>query len=429
MGRKGIILCSFLTITSVLMHGCLPIPIPAARHSQTRLILGMEPMQSKAQNPDETLISDVSILIFDSDGNAEECIWIPEAKNEVTVQLTKGNSYSIRACANFGYQVYADCIDELDEVSYYMAYPDEYREGIPMYAAIDAFIAGESEVIRLPFKKLMAKISLRMDRSRLSEDVRMTVLAARIGNCPKTVSICGPSRVSSHDQCFAKGFTRGEFETVPLNASGPDMISGEVSLYMLENMQGDISPAIEADSEKVFATDDIRSEICSYLELEMEYMSPSRYSSTKNLIYRFYLGDSRNNLDVERNCHYHITVRPEDDGLGDDGWRVDKSGLVDNYEASLTAFPKSYIRGDIGDKVHIWCELDPEWAQFDVGLEYMQDDKAEGIYDYEIDEDGHGATLTLTGPGTGLIYMEAGDPINDAALFIIEVNLPSSTNT
>ena len=54
----------------------------------------------------------------------------------------------------------------------------------------------------------------------------------------------------------------------------------------------------------------------------------------------------------------------------------------------------------------------------------MEDDKAEGIYDYEIDDDGHGATLTLTGPGRGLIYMEAGEPINDAALFIIEVNLP-----
>ena len=54
----------------------------------------------------------------------------------------------------------------------------------------------------------------------------------------------------------------------------------------------------------------------------------------------------------------------------------------------------------------------------------MEDDKAEGLYDYVIDEDGHGATLTLTGPGRGLIYMEAGEPVNDAALFIIEVNLP-----
>ena len=54
----------------------------------------------------------------------------------------------------------------------------------------------------------------------------------------------------------------------------------------------------------------------------------------------------------------------------------------------------------------------------------MEDDKAEGLYDYVIDEDGHGAVLTLTGPGRGLIYMEAGEPVNDAALFLIEINLP-----
>ena len=52
----------------------------------------------------------------------------------------------------------------------------------------------------------------------------------------------------------------------------------------------------------------------------------------------------------------------------------------------------------------------------------MEDDRKTGIYDYELDKDGHGATLTLTGPGAGLIYMEAGAPINDAALFYIIVN-------
>ena len=57
-------------------------------------------------------------------------------------------------------------------------------------------------------------------------------------------------------------------------------------------------------------------------------------------------------------------------------------------------------------------------------MEYLEDDKATGIYDYVIDEDGHGVTLVLTGPGSGLIYMEAGEPVNDAALYFIEVNMP-----
>ena len=429
MERERRILCGILIAATSLISSCLPVPAPVLRTYETRLIFDSGQMKTKALDPDETLISDVSILIFDEDGYAEECIWIPDAGDEITVRLIRGNTYSIRACANFGYKVYADHIDELNEISYYMAYPDEYREGMPMFASIDDFIAGDTDAIRLHFQRLMAKISLKMDRSKLSEDVTMTVLAARIGNCPKSVNICGPSKVSSHDQCFAKGFSRGEFETVPLNVSGPGMVSGEVSLYMLENMQGEMTPAIDEDQEKVFPNGDPRREICSYIELELEYTSATQYSYHKNLIYRFYLGDSRNNLDVERNCHYTITVRPEDDGLTGNGWRVDKSGIVEDGPVSFASYPSGYIRGDIGDKIHIWCEFSPQRTPFDVGLEYMEDDKAEGIYDYEIDADGHGATLTLTGPGVGLIYMEAGDPINDAALFIIEVNLPDSTDT
>ena len=422
MERKGSILCGILTLT--LLVGCLPETVPVVKEAEVKLIFDSGQMQTKALDPDESLISDVSIMIFDADGNAEECIWLADASEETSVMLTQGNTYSIRACANFGYRVYADHLDELSEVTYHMAYPDEYREGIPMYASLDGFKAEDCESLTLHFERLMAKISLKMDRSRLSEDVTMNVLSARIGNCPKCVHICGPSRISSHDQCFTTGFSRGEFETEVLNIQGPDMTSGEVSLYMLENMQGDIIPGIGEDEEKVFPAGDPRREVCSYVELEIEYLSSQKFSSSRNLVYRFYLGDSRNNLDVERNCHYTITVRPEDDGLSGDGWRVDKSGLLDNSQASFAAYPDDYICGYIGDRIHLWCELSPASAPFDVGMKYLEDDKAEGIYDYEIDDDGHGVTLTLTGPGTGLIYMEAGDPINEAALFIIEVNLP-----
>ena len=422
----------YLMASTAFVTGCLPAPLPIpANVTEMTFAFDAGQMHSKAYDTDETLISDVSLLIFDVDGNAEQCIWLPKAGEGTTVSLVKGNTYSIRACANFGYHVYADRLEELEEVTYHMAYPDEYREGIPMYAALDNFTVGNSDsddgfsggTVTISFQRLMAKISLRMDRSHLSDDVTMNVVAARIGNCPKSVKVSGPSRVKDHDQCFAVGFNRGEFETGPLNAYGSDKVSGEVSLYMLENMQGDISPALAKDQEKVFPTEDPRYGTCSYVELEMEYMSDSRYSLNKNLKYRFYLGDSRNNLDVERNCRYSIVVTPKDDGLSGDGWRVDKSGILDRGPISLEAYPSKYIRGDIGDTVHIWCEVSPYGTPFDVGISYMEEDKAEGIYDYEIDPDGHGATLTLTGPGTGLIYMEAGEPVNEGALFVIEVNM------
>lgn len=388
-----------------------------------RIEICCDGLKTRTYDPDEELISDVSIMIFDENCMAEECIWVPQFKEFIEVTLVKGKRYHVRACANFGYQVYADRMDELDEIRYHMAYPDEYREGIPMCADEDGVIISDDAVLQLNFKRLMAKISVRMDRSRLSEDVEMYVRSVRIGNCPKSVKVFGKSSISGRDQCFTSGFSRDDYQTDLLNRSDIEGKSGKVSLYMLENMQGRFPAEITSDEEKTFDKDDPRREQCSYIELEMEYLS-ARYFSTSPLIYRFYLGEERNCLNVERNCHYNINVCPEDDGLSDDGWRIDKSGLEETGEVYFRAYPQSYIRGNIGDKIHIWCEFSPHNTPFDVGVQYMKDDKAEGIYDYELDPDGHGATLTLTGPGQGLIYMEAGEPINDAALFVIEVNKP-----
>lgn len=421
MGRKGRLSGHILTFCSLLLCSCAIDTEEDIRDVCVRFDAGR--MMTRAIDPDEEMISDISLMIFDETGAAEDCFWLPRGKRECTARLIMDKEYTFCACANFGYQVYADHIDELEEITFHMAYPDEYREGIPMYSMEKVRITDEPEVT-LNLKRLMAKISLRIDRSRLDKDVEMHVRSVRIGNCPRMANVFTQSRVRDGDDCFPAGFTRGALEAAGLNINASKGMSKEISLYMLENMQGEIPHSVTSDSDKVFDKDDPMREKCSYIEMEMDYISDQMYSQSKGLIYRFYLGEDRKNLDVERNCHYHITVTPENDGLSDDGWRVDKSDLTEFGLPSIMGYPSNYIRGDIGDRIHIWCEYSPWNAPFDVGISYMEDDKAEGIYDYEIDEDGRGAVLTLTGPGRGLIYMEAGDPINDAALFIIEVNLP-----
>ena len=423
MERKGK-LCGRFLIAAVVAAagGCST--YETEREVPVVMKISCNRLESRAYDPDEDLISDISLLIFDERGSSEACLWSEDGRSTFETRLLIGHKYTICACANFGYRIQADDIRETADIRYHMAYPDEYRNGIPMYAIEEVTLSEDDREITITLERLMAKISLQMDRSRLSDDVRMYVRAARIGNCPRSVSVFTESRVRNEDDCFPSGFVRKDFETDMLNIGSDKGLSGSIYLYMLENMQGEMDTDIYEDSEKIFGKADSRRKTCSYIELEIEYMSDEFYSTGKGLIYRFYLGEDRNNLDVERNCHYHITVTPEDDGLSDDGWRVDKSSLNDYGPVSFNQYPSDYIVGDIGDKIHIGCDISPWNTPFDVGIEYMEDDKAEGIYDYEIDDDGHGATLTLTGPGRGLIYMEAGEPINDAALFIIEVNLP-----
>ena len=380
---------------------------------------------TKADMPDEDKISDISILIFDSNGMLERMAYLPAGQHIYEASLLKGMRYTIFACANFGYQIKAKTIEELKQLEFHLAYPDEYREGIPMSAIVKDVLVEGNTVIDVGLERLMACISIKMDRSRLSDKVSMNVTGIRIGNCPKKARPFVQSQITSGDECFKVGFSHDDIGCTPLNRFGLDGISDEISLYMLENMQGRFSAeALSDDQDKVFKEHDPRKDICSYIELELEYSNGDLASIEKPLIYRFYLGEDRNSLDVERNCHYHITVTPEDDGLKGDGWRVDKSGIRYVGMPSLEQYPDDYIVGNIGDVIHIGCHLTPSYAPFDIGLAYLEADRAEGIYEYEIDKDGHGVTLTLTGPGRGLIYMEAGDPINDAALFLIEVNLP-----
>ena len=380
-------------------------------------------MATRSADPDESLITDISLMVFDEHGDAEECVWLPRGQDRHRMRLVKGKRYTICACANFGYQVYADNISELDEITFHLAYPDEYREGIPMYARTETTVTADGE-IRVMLERLMSKISIRMDRSRLSEGVKMDVRSALIGNCPRAAKVFSDNKVADEDGCFSFGFYRNELQTALLNYDTGEGLSREVSLYMLENMQGRMPSHIEDDSDKILDSDGLPGRTSSYIELELDYTSDLYVSGSGSLIYRFYLGEDRNSLDVRRNTHYHITVTPEDDGLSEDSWRVDRSALTYIGPTSITQYPSSYIEGEIGDRIHIWCDVVPEEAPFDVGLKYMEDDHRTGIYDYEIDPDGHGATLTLTGPGAGLIYMEAGPPVNDAALFYIIVNMP-----
>ena len=425
MERTGLVRYTFLSL-AVILYGCTGNLIQED-YAEVTISFEKQGFATKALDPDENLVSDISLLVYDSNGLLEESIWCrkEDLTAGISMNLLCGKDYRFLACVNFGYRVASPDINDVLEQRFYLAYPDEYKEGIPMTADSGLIYIDKDSQVSLSLKRLMSKISVRMDRRKLSDDVEMIVRSVKIGNCPKSVTAFGESRISSPDECFSTGFIRDAEECTPLNRMAETGISKEISVYMFENMQGPFcKTGITEDSEKVFDKNDPRRELCSYIEICMDYFSTDWKSIDTGLIYRFYLGENRNNLDIERNYHYRITICPEDDGLSEDSWRVDKSNIEPTGPVSFTRWPESYIRGDIGDRIHIGCTFTPSYAPFDVGLEYMMDDKEAGIYDYEIDEDGHGAILTLTGPGRGLIYMEVGEPVNEAALWIIEVNLP-----
>lgn len=421
-------LCVFSILLSCLLTGCTKFN-SANEHIYITFDTGSYTV--KSADPNEMKFSDVNLIIFDEYGRKEADLWIDQnPSNTYKLSLTSGKRYRFTAVANFGYRLNISHADQLKDVRYHLAYPDEYKNGIPMYADTGYILIKDGMTLAIRLIRLMSKVSIRIDRTRLSDNVEMNIAGVRIGNCPRSAHVFTNNQIKNPDECFPLGFNKTGEDCGMLNRMESIGLSYPVSLYMLENMQGRFAENdISEDSDKVFDEYDPRRETCSYIELDIDYLSATHASANGTLKYRFYLGEDRNNLNVERNCHYQITIVPEGDGLKEDGWRVDKSDLISHEPTTFSSYPESYIRGDIGDQIHIGCIFTPADASFDVGLEYMKNDRDAGIYDYVIDEDGHGAVLTLTGPGAGMIYMSAGPPVNESALWFIEVNLPPDNIT
>ena len=76
----------------------------------------------------------------------------------------------------------------------------------------------------------------------------------------------------------------------------------------------------------------------------------------------------------------------------------------------------------MGDIVHIRVDSDPADALVNIGKEELEFDRNNGIYDYELDEDGRGVVLRLESRGSGLLYVEGGYPSSDAAIIVIVVS-------
>ena len=422
MGGKGRI--HGIILTCLAMAGCMEEESLQEGAAINVTVSAVCPgFRTRAVIPEEDRINDMNIIILE-DGKAETLFWQDDmSESDAAVfetSLVKGRKYSIFAAANLGKRLEIGTQEEIGTIAAEVSEEGFLNASIPMSVFEEDVTIDDDGRIILELVRMAAKVSIRMDRSRLSNDVEMTVKSVRIGNFPKYAYAVGPSKVSSVHDRYDRGFLLTTQQCESLNSTGPGGISGEVSLFMLENMQGDFPHDISDDEEKILDPKDSLYDRASYLEIEIDYKSSELISYDSSLIYRFYLGGSRHDLDMERNCHYHILVSPEDDGLSGGGWRVDKSGIGPSVPL-FRLLPGEIVEGHVGDTVRVWCECYPRTSPFDPGYEELDFDKERGIYDYKVDDDRHGVTLYLKKPGTGIVYMSAGEPINQEGMVIVVV--------
>ena len=400
---------------------------PAPERMEANIIL--ECPATRSADPDQYKISDYNLWIFHPNGALEERRYV--SARELSVQdgrilhrtkILKNIPYRIYACANLGYELRLGTEDELKAYRYYMAYPDEYSTGLPMASIQDKVrIREDGEEVHLALERLLAKVELKIDRSALNADVVFTVREVSVGGCPSSVTPFAPSKAENKEQIFNSGFIKTGLATDPLNKEIRVGESGSLFVYLLENLQGDLLQNVLSDEGKVFS-DSRYADVCSYIKIKAEYSSPD-YTTRPGayLVYRFYLGENRNNFDVRRNTHYTITIRPEGDGLSEDSWRVDKDALEEKTRFEL--HPAAFNTCRSGEDFHIWCEVSPSRTPVEIEpIAYDEDIRVEELYGYDIDPDGHGLTIHTRKGGTAMVYIKAGHPVNRDTLAMLVVD-------
>ena len=412
-------------IICILLTSCTRTEVPRLI---TSIYLNPATPLTRSVTPDEERITDYNILVFNSFGILEEKHFV--SSRQLTMEngrivhrtrLLQDIPYTILTATNLGYEIPCRTLEEALSYRYHLAYADEFTPGMPMAALLRDVAVGTDGRLDIPLERLMAKIELSVDRRALDSDVQFTVREVSIGGCPSSVRLFGESKVESAGHIFRDGYRRTWSQVGELNRDQTLGISGTVSLYLLENLQGDLLEHVTTDSGKVF-TDSRYQEVCSYIEIKAEYHSPSIHSRAgEYLIYRFYLGENRNNFDVRRNTHYRITVRPEGDGLREDSWRVDKSGLEGPTRFEL--HPAAYNECRSGDDFHIWCEVEPTGTPFYIEpLAHDDDPRVAELYDYTVDDDGYGLTIHTWKGGSAVIYFQAGPPVNRDTLAMLVID-------
>ncbi len=219
--------------------------------------------------------------------------------------------------------------------------------GFPMAATITDFSSDSSTEYKV--RRLVHTLYLKMNTSGLNT-TEMEFTGVRIRQAPRDVyPFAARSKATNTIEGDAANLDSDDIER--LN-------SGEtVTLYLLENMRGDLIPDNASWKDKI--PDNITSyeekTRASYIEITARAITAT--ATYENNIYRAYLGTGPSDFNVERSTYFTLTNSFTNDMIADEGWRIEsdipditgKLAFVDTRYTADTA-PDKNATGDIPDR-------------------------------------------------------------------------------
>ena len=179
----------------------------------------------------------------------------------------------------------------------------------PMSTSIPDFTATSPSHYSL--KRLVQTLRIRMDTEALQKS-RMLFTGVRIRQAAADLF---PFAAASKATTVRDGDLASAADVQRLNA-------GEtVTLYLPENMRGDLLPAGSGWKDKVPANITGESALASFIEITAEMQTPTALYEEN--IYRAYLGTGPSNFDVRRSSVFTLDNVFTQEMVADDGWRVE----------------------------------------------------------------------------------------------------------
>ena len=305
-------------------------------------------------------ISSVNLMIYDSKGKLVYAKYSEKDSLHIKMPFQSGETYHFYAIANTENVTTDGKIRDtlsIRELFHTFRQVDNLDEAnnLPLSGKVSKNdFDGEHCNLKIELSRLISKFRIIVDTSGLDNSVKeFDIKRVSLKNINRNVHYFKSSKAETLQDVMGVGESKSGDELASLFTTGVD-------LYLPENAQGNLLDGNRYENEHI--PPEPYNDLASYVEIVVRYRSTVKVDDS--LVYRYYLHNGRmlDNFDVLRNTMYVCHTNFSGDGINENGWRIDVSGMKDLVQ-EITLSPRLLEFTQVGQMKRLTATISPSSAQ------------------------------------------------------------------